>query len=67
MTDNELTESIADNAAAPRKVSGDAGSVEQHSLTDQIKADKYLRSKQATTGAGLGIKLHKITPDGTTD
>jgi hypothetical protein len=50
----------------PRKASGDAGSVEQHSLTDQIAADKYLQSKQAVATKGLGIKLLKICPGGTT-
>ncbi len=61
----ELENTIQENASAPRKASGDAGSVEQHSLADQIAADKYLESKAASRSKGLGIKLAKISPGGT--
>ena len=60
----ELDNSIQENAAGPRKASGDSGSVEQHSLADQIAADKYLESKKASRSKGLGIKLAKISPGG---
>jgi len=56
---------IQENAVGPRKASGDSGSIEQHSLADQIAADKYLASKQASRSAGLRIKLAKISPGGT--
>jgi len=62
---SSLTQAIHNNAAGPKKASGDAGSVEQHSLADQIAADKYLESKKATRSRGLGIKLAKISPGGT--
>ncbi|MBN1123735.1 MAG: hypothetical protein JXA82_01920 [Sedimentisphaerales bacterium] len=61
-----MENSIQENACGPRKASGDAGSVEQHSLTDQIAADKYLQSKQALSTKDLGIKLLQISPGGTT-
>ena len=61
----ELDNSIKENAAGPRKASGDSGSIEQHGLTDQIAADKYLESKKASRAKGLGIKLAKISPGGT--
>jgi hypothetical protein len=61
----ELDNSIKENAAGPRKASGDSGSVEQHGLADQIAADKYLESKKASRAKGLGIKLAKISPGGT--
>lgn len=38
---------IATAAAAPRRVQGDAGEVEQHSLADQIEADRHLARKAA--------------------
>ena len=60
-----LENTIQENAMGPKSASGDAGSVEQHSLTDQIAADKYLQSKQASATKGLGIKLLKISPGGT--
>lgn len=59
-----MASTIEDNAASPRKVSGDSGAVEQHSLPDQIAADRYLASKSAATKAGLGITLKKIVPPG---
>ena len=71
MADNDssekkgLEEVLLENAAGPKKVSGDAGSVEQHSISDLIKADKYLASKGAAKSHGIGIKLTKIEPDGT--
>jgi len=61
----ELDSTIRENAAGPKRASGDAGSVEQHALADQIAADKYLASKQASRSKGLGIKLAKISPGGT--
>ena len=64
MTDT-LDNSIEENAAGPRRASGDSGSVEQHGLQDQIAADKYLESKKASRTKGLGVKLTKISPGGT--
>lgn len=57
----DLSDSIRQNAQGPAKASGDSGSMEQHSLPDQIAADRYLASKQATK-KGLGIKLVKLSP-----
>jgi len=62
---DQLDSTIRENAAGPKRASGDAGSVEQHALADQIAADKYLASKQASRSKGLGIKLAKISPGGT--
>jgi hypothetical protein len=64
MTDT-IDNSIQQNAAGPKKASGDSGSVEQHGLADQIAADKYLESKKASRAKGLGIKLAKVSPGGT--
>ena len=61
-----LKDAILENAKGPKKVSGDAGSVEQHSLQDQIAAERFLASKEATRKPGLGIRLTKLSPDGTT-
>ena len=58
--DNQLRE----NAAGPRRASGDSGSIEQHALADQIAADRYLASKQAARSKGLGIRLAKLVPPG---
>jgi len=61
----DLDNTIRDNAAGPKRARGDSGEMEQHSLKDQIAADKYLAGKKATAGKGLGIKLAKISPGGT--
>ena len=60
-----LDNSIKNNAEGPAKASGDSGSVEQHKLSEQIAADKYLESKNASRAKGLGVKLAKISPGGT--
>ena len=62
---DQLDSTIRENAAGPKRASGDAGSVKQHALAEQIAADKYLASKQASRSKGLGIKLAKISPGGT--
>ena len=64
--DKTLRDAIRDNAMGPKKVTGDAGSVEQHSLKDQIEAERFLASKEAMKRPGLGIRLTKLVPDGTT-
>lgn len=61
----ELDSTIEENAKGPAKATGDSGSMEQHPLPDQIEADRYLASKKAAKGKGLGIKLVKIAPPGT--
>ena|GEM_PF-219126 len=63
--DINLEETIRENASGPKRAQGDSGSIEQHSLKDQIDADKYLASKKAVKH-GIGIKNVKISPDGTT-
>lgn len=61
MADN-LEESIRKNAAGPRRASGDAGSIEQHSLTDQIALAKHLSAQKAAAGPGFGVRLIKLSP-----
>ena len=36
----DLSTAIEENATGPKKASNDGGSVEQHSISDQIEADK---------------------------
>ena len=59
-----MENTILQNAAGPRKASADGVVVEQHSLKDQIAADKYLASKEATR-KGLGAIFKKLVPPGT--
>lgn len=62
---DDLENTILENAQGPAKASGDSGSMEQHPLTDQIEADRYLESKKASRCKGLGIGLKKLAPPGT--
>jgi len=59
---------IAGKSEAPKRFKGDGNEAEQHSLPDQIAADRYLASKAATRRKrGLGIILRKIVAPGATD
>jgi len=64
MADN-LADKIEEAASQPRRASGDAGSIEQHPLTEQIAVAKHLESKKASRLPGLGVKLVKLSPGGT--
>lgn len=61
---DELDETIRQNAQGPAKAAGDAGSVEQHSLPDQIEADRYLASKEAAKSKRRGLAFNKLVPPG---
>jgi hypothetical protein len=58
----DLSDNIEEVAGAPKKSSGDNGSVEEHDLDDMIKADRYLRARSA--GLGAGFKISKLIPGG---
>ena len=65
MTEHEkITETIAKNAVGPKSAEVDGQRVEQHSLKDQIAADKYLASKKAVKHRGSGLKFSKMTHSG---
>ena len=62
---SDIENALIENAKGPKKVSGDAGSVEQHDLKDQIEAEKFTQAQKAIAQPGLGIKLVKLQPGGT--
>jgi hypothetical protein len=59
---DELSNSIETAAKGPKRVRTDAGEVEQHSLREQIEADKYLAAKAAASTRGRGLRFSKLTP-----
>jgi hypothetical protein len=59
-----LSDTIRDNAQGPAEVSGDSGSMKQHSLRDQIEADRYLNSKAASRRRNRGLNVAKMSPPG---
>ncbi|QDU76902.1 hypothetical protein Pan97_39590 [Bremerella volcania] len=61
---DDLKDTIRENAEGPAKAAGDAGSVEQHKLPDQIAADKYLASKEAAKSKRRGLAFNKLVPPG---
>jgi len=59
---DDLEDTIRQNAGGPAKASGDAGSVEQHKLTEQIEADRYLSAKDAAKSKRRGLRFNKFVP-----
>ena len=61
---DDVEKAIEDSAKGPKRARGDSGEVEQHGLTDQIAADRYLESKRASRARGLGVRMTKVVPPG---
>ena len=61
----DLGDTIRENAAGPKRVSGDAGSVEQHSPSELIEADKHAINKEALAKKNFGMTKVKIISPGT--
>lgn len=64
MSDESIEQSIRDNAAGPAEAHGDSGGMKQHSLKDQIEADRYLASKEAAKKKHRGLRLSRLSPPG---
>lgn len=62
---DDLNNAIETNAAGPRQATADGVTVQQHSLADQIAADKYLASKRAGRNPAKALTRVKIIPPGT--
>lgn len=68
MPDEELIDVIEDNARGPKRVQGDMGSAEQHSIPDLIELDKYKASKAASATRGAGVLRYiQLVPPGAHD
>ena len=65
MTD-DLKDAIKDNASGPKQASVDSVRTQQHSLKEQIEADKYLAGKDsASKDPTKAFTRVKIVPPGT--
>jgi hypothetical protein len=60
---DDLSSTIRENAEGPAEASVDGQSVKQHSLQDQIEADRYLASKDAAKKR-LGVRMTRVIPPG---
>lgn len=52
------------NAQGPAQVEQDGTRVSQHSLKDQIEADRYLDGKAAASRKSTGLRFFKLVPPG---
>lgn len=62
---DDLLPTIQQNATQPKSATTDGTSGQQHSLPDQIAADRY--SKAAQTTRGLPMRVVKLRPGGNSD
>ena len=51
-------------ASGPKSAEADGQRVEQHSLSDLVKADRYLASKEAAKSRGGGLRMRKMVHSG---
>ena len=61
----DLKDAIKQNAEGLRQAAADGVNVQQHSLPDQIAADKHLSSKRAGRNPAKAFTRVKIVPPGT--
>jgi hypothetical protein len=62
---DDLSDTIATNAAGPDSVTADGVSVKQRSLKDLIDADRYLSGKAVADDPRAAFTRVKIVPPGT--
>lgn len=61
--DTAIKDAIKANATGPKAASDDSTTVQQHSLPDQIAADKYTKSNDAVSkNPRRGLRFNRITP-----
>jgi len=60
---DDLSNTIRENAEGPAEASVDGQSVKQHSIKNQIEADRYLASKDAARKR-LGVRMTRVIPPG---
>jgi hypothetical protein len=63
-TADEVLEALLTVATQPRRVRGDAGEVEQHSLKEIIEAYRLARAAESAGLSGMGVRFQKIVPPG---
>jgi hypothetical protein len=61
----DLAETIAQNAQGPASAEADGVKVSQHSLSDQIAADRYLAGRDARRNPTKAFTRVKVVPPGT--
>lgn len=64
MPSEEIRQAIEENAKGPKQVSSDGTSVQQHSIDDQIKADRHLAQQDAAKKPRRGLRFTKLISPG---
>lgn len=64
MAGTGLDDTIQTNAEGPQSARVDGVEMKQHSLREQIAADKYLAAKRAAAITGAGFRFLKLVPPG---
>lgn len=60
---DEIRDAIEENAVGPAEVTVDGATRRQHSLREQIEADRYLTP--ASSKPARGMRITKLIPPGT--
>lgn len=60
-------DALTQSLSGPAEVSGDAGTVRQHNLADQITALRYLTAMTAADNPRRGLRFNRIVPPGAAD
>lgn len=55
-----MADKIQENSLKPKRIKGDRGEVEQHSIADQIMAEKFAASKTVAASPLKAVKRAKI-------
>jgi len=61
---DDVKDAIEKNAQGPQSAKGDVGEVRQHSLKDQVAADRYLASREAGEKPTQALRFTKLSPPG---
>ena len=61
---SDLTQDITDGAKRPAESQVDQTRVREHSLPDQIAADRYLKANQAAKRTGFPVRRTRAKPPG---
>lgn len=59
-----IKDKLKENAQGPASATGDQGSMSQHSLPDQIEADRYLRDLDTHAKKKLPLRFGKFRAGG---
>lgn len=64
MPEEEMQDRIVEAAKGPKSYENDGEKITQHSLSELIDADKYLRRKKAAGNPFGALKIAKISTQG---